>query len=105
VALGIGTAYFGALWVLPMLGVSINMLSMFAFLLILGIIVDDAIIVGESIYATQQSGLEGKKSAIFGAEGVYKPVLFAVLSTMIVFYRCYFCPATPPNFCGRYPLW
>ena len=50
VALGIAIAYMGALWVLPTIGLTLNMMSMFAFLLILGIIVDDAIIVGESIY-------------------------------------------------------
>jgi len=103
VAVGIGTAYMGALWVLPMVGVSINMLSMFAFLLILGIIVDDAIIVGESIYAKQQQGEQGRAAALKGAEGVYKPVLFAVVSTMVVFLPMLFLPGNASKFLWSIP--
>lgn len=58
VALGIGVAYMGALWILPGVGLTLNMLSMFSFLLILGIIVDDAIIVGESVFRHQEEGLD-----------------------------------------------
>lgn len=103
VALGIGTAYMGAIWMLPVVGVSINMLSMFAFLLILGIIVDDAIIVGESIYAQQQNGLQGKDSALKGSQGVYKPVLFAVISTIVVFVPMLFLPGDASKFLWSIP--
>ncbi len=85
VCVGIATAFFGALWFMPYAGVSLNMISMFAFLLILGIVVDDAIIVGESIYARQQEGMRGAAAAAGGAKMVAKPVLFAVISTMIFF--------------------
>lgn len=103
VAVGIGTAYMGAIWMLPMVGVSINMLSMFAFLLILGIIVDDAIIVGESIYAQQHHGIKGKDSAVKGVEVVYKPVLFAVISTMVVFVPMLFLPGNASKFLWSIP--
>lgn len=103
VAVGIGTAYMGAIWMLPFIGVSINMISMFAFLLILGIIVDDAIIVGESIYAQQHEGLKGKEAAVKGAEGVYKPVLFAVISTMVVFLPMLFLPGGASKFLWSIP--
>ncbi len=85
VAVGIATAFAGAIWLLPTLGVSINMVSLFAFLLVLGIVVDDAIIVGESIYSRQQHGLRGAASAASGAKLVSVPVFFSVASTMIFF--------------------
>lgn len=85
VCVGIATAFAGAIWLLPYLGISINMISLFAFLLVLGIVVDDAIIVGESIYTRQQHGLKGAASAASGAKMVSVPVFFAVISTMIFF--------------------
>lgn len=85
VCLGIATAFAGAIWLLPHLGVSINMISLFAFLLVLGIVVDDAIIVSESIYTRQQHGIKGAASAASGAKMVSMPVFFAVISTMIFF--------------------
>lgn len=85
VCVGIATAFAGAIWLLPYIGISINMISLFAFLLVLGIVVDDAIIVGESIYTRQQHGLKGAASAASGAKMVSIPVFFAVISTMIFF--------------------
>jgi multidrug efflux pump subunit AcrB len=85
VVVGIVTAFAGAVWLLPYFGISLNMLSMFAFLLVLGIVVDDAIIVGESIYSQQQKGVIGDDSAIIGAKSVLMPVVLAVLSTIIFF--------------------
>ncbi len=85
VVAGIATAFAGALWLLPFLNVSINMLSMFAFLMVLGIVVDDAIIVGESIYRHQQRGETGRLAAINGTQSVLKPVFLAVISTIIFF--------------------
>ena len=70
VALGIAVAYMGALWILPSMGLTLNMLSMFSFLLILGIIVDDAIVVGESIFRHQQEGYEGTTASELGAQAV-----------------------------------
>ncbi|WP_341938227.1 efflux RND transporter permease subunit [Marinimicrobium sp. C2-29] len=85
VCVGIATAFAGAVWLMPYTGVSVNMISLFAFLLVLGIVVDDAIIVGESIYTSHQRGLKGTASAASGAKTVSIPVFFAVLSTMIFF--------------------
>jgi len=85
VSVGIAVSFLGTLWLLPYFGVSLNMISMFAFLLVLGIVVDDAIIVGESIYTSQQHGIQGNAAAASGAKMVAKPVLFAVISTMLFF--------------------
>lgn len=85
VAIGIATAFAGGLALLPINGVSFNMISTFAFLLVIGVIVDDAIIVGEAIHAKTEKGLTGMDAAIEGANMVVKPVIFAVLTTMIFF--------------------
>ena len=103
VALGIAVAYMGALWILPSMGLTLNMLSMFSFLLILGIIVDDAIVVGESIFRHQQEGYEGSTAAQMGAQAVSKPVVLAVVSTMIVFIPMLFLPGIWPKMLWAIP--
>ena len=85
VCVGIATAFLGTFWLLPYTDVTLNMVSMYGFLLALGIVVDDAIVVGESVYFSQRKGLEGKEAAKAGAMWVSKPVIFAVISTMIFF--------------------
>lgn len=85
VAIGIATAFAGGLALLPLNGVSFNMISTFSFLLVIGVIVDDAIIVGEAIHARTEEGETGITAAINGTNMVLKPVIFAVLTTMIFF--------------------
>jgi multidrug efflux pump subunit AcrB len=85
VTVGIATAYMGSLALLPSADVSLNVISTFAFLLVLGIVVDDAIVVGESIHHTAQQRGGTVESAIMGTQLVAKPVMFAVLTTMIAF--------------------
>ncbi|MEE9379774.1 MAG: efflux RND transporter permease subunit, partial [Hyphomonadaceae bacterium] len=85
VSIGIATAFAGGLAFLPLFGVSFNMLSTLAFLLVIGVIVDDAIIVGEAIHAKTEEGEEGLTAAVNGTGMVIKPVIFAVLTTMIFF--------------------
>ena len=103
VALGIGIAYMGALWILPGVGLTLNMLSMFSFLLILGIIVDDAIIVGESVFRHQEEGLDPLSAAQVGTQAVAKPVFLAVLSTMIFFSPIFFLPGLWAKFLWAIP--
>ncbi|NNL90387.1 MAG: efflux RND transporter permease subunit [Marinicaulis sp.] len=85
VAAGIAVSFAGAFIFMPAAGVSLNMLSLFAFLLVIGVVVDDAIIVGESIHNQVEEGNEGLNGAVVGAQLVAKPVIFAVLTTMIAF--------------------
>ncbi len=82
---GIFTSFMGAFWLLPLMDVSLNMLTLFGFILVLGIIVDDAIIIGESVHSEQEKGLKGLMAALNGANSVAKPVMFAALTTMIAF--------------------
>jgi multidrug efflux pump subunit AcrB len=85
VIVGMILSFFGAFWAMPQFDVSINMISMFAFILVLGIVVDDAIVLGENIYTHLERGKSGKRAAIEGAQEVAKPVIFAVLTTIAAF--------------------
>ena len=86
VAIGIAVAFAGAFIFMPLVGVSLNFLSIFGFLLVIGVVVDDAIIVGESIHnRVEDDGKGGPDSAIIGTQLVLKPVFFAVMTTIIAF--------------------
>jgi len=82
---GIAISLLGTIWMLPVVGISMNMVSLFAFILILGIVVDDAIIVGESVYSEQSRLGAGSEVTYRGTALVSKPVMFAVITTMIFF--------------------
>jgi len=91
-SLGIPISFLGALWLMPGLDVSINVISLFAFILVLGIVVDDAIVVGENIYTHQERHGEGLRGAIEGAQEISVPVIFAVLTTVAAFLPLMFVP-------------
>lgn len=90
VTVGIAISFMGAFSLLPAFDVSLNIMSTFAFLLVLGIVVDDAIVVGESIHQHSHRMGGGVGSAEAGASAVAKPVLFAVLTTMVAFAPWFF---------------
>ena len=92
VSLGIPISFLGAIALMPGLDVSVNVISLFAFILVLGIVVDDAIIVGENIYRHQEEHGEGLRGAIEGAREIGKPVTFAVLTTVAAFMPLMFVP-------------
>ncbi|WP_300527288.1 efflux RND transporter permease subunit [Maricaulis sp.] len=85
VTIGIFIAFGGAFLLLPMMGVTLNMLSLFAFLLVIGIVVDDAIVVGENIHDRVERGERGLTAAVVGTQMVAKPVIFAVITTIMMF--------------------
>jgi multidrug efflux pump subunit AcrB len=92
VTMGIPTSFLGGLLFLPTLGVSINIISMFAFIIALGIVVDDAIVAGENIYEYRQRGYGLIKSAIMGTRTVMIPITFAILTNIAAFLPLYFVP-------------
>jgi len=94
VTMGIPTAFLGALLFLPGMDVTINMISMFAFIVALGIVVDDAIVAGENIYECRQRGMSNIQAAIEGARGVALPVSFSILTNIVAFIPLYFIPGT-----------
>ena len=90
--MGIPTSFLGALLFLPGLGVSINMISMFAFIIALGIVVDDAIVAGENIYEYRSRGMSFVKAAVLGARDVAVPVAFSILTNVAAFLPLCFVP-------------
>jgi len=92
VSLGIPTSFLGSLLFLQYFGVSINMVSMFAFIIALGIVVDDAIIVGENIYEYRQRGMNYIDAAIQGTKDVAIPVTFSILTNIVAFVPLLFVP-------------
>jgi len=85
VMLGIPISFFGALLFMPAIGVSINMISLFAFIMALGIVVDDAIVIGENVYEHRQLGKPYLQAAMDGAVEVAQPVIFAILTSVAAF--------------------
>jgi multidrug efflux pump subunit AcrB len=85
VSFGVFVAFAGTFAILPFMGVSLNMLSTFAFLIVIGIVVDDAIIVGENIHNQVEKGYRGLDAAVLGTQLVAKPIMFAVITTMMAF--------------------
>jgi len=92
VSLGIPISFLGSLLILPLIGVTFNMVSMFAFIVTLGIVVDDAIVVGENVYFNRQQGMGWLEAAITGAREISMPVVFSVLTNMVTFMPIFFVP-------------
>ena len=85
VCLGIPVCFMGAIALMPMMGVTFNMISLFGFILVLGIVVDDAIVTGENIFRHLRQGKTSLDAAIQGTEEVAVPVTFGVLTTVVAF--------------------
>ncbi len=83
--MGIPISFLGAFWLIPLFDVSINMISLFAFIMSLGLVVDDAIVVGENIFTYRQQGMDRISAAIKGVKEMSMPVVLAVLTTMFAF--------------------
>lgn len=83
--IGVITAFAGSFIILPYVNVSMNFMTVFGFLLVLGIMVDDAIIVGEAIYEKVERGEHGVDASILATQLVMKPLMASVLTTMIAF--------------------
>ncbi|MDC0160185.1 efflux RND transporter permease subunit [Gemmatimonadales bacterium] len=93
-ALGIGISFIGAFALLAPLGVTMNTISLFGFILALGIVVDDAIVMGENIFAEREKGLSPLEAAEVGATRIARPVVFAVLTTVVAFAPLLFIEGT-----------
>jgi multidrug efflux pump subunit AcrB len=92
VGLGIPICFMGAFLVMPMLGLSINMITLFALIITLGMVVDDAIVIGENAFEKMQSGMPRMRAAIEGAREMSVPVTFAILTTIAAFSPLFFVP-------------
>jgi len=85
VTLGIPISFLGAIFFLPAFDVSINMVSLFAFIMALGMVVDDAIVVGENVYTKRRKGMPYLQAAIEGAQEIAVPVTFSIITNIVAF--------------------
>ncbi|WP_217875326.1 efflux RND transporter permease subunit [Pseudoalteromonas shioyasakiensis] len=85
VMIGLPVCFLGAMMMMPLFGISINIVSLFAFIMVLGIVVDDAIVIGESAYTEIEKKGGGVVNVVNGAKRVATPATFGVLTTIAVF--------------------
>ncbi|PHQ64699.1 MAG: acriflavine resistance protein B, partial [Sulfurimonas sp.] len=85
VSMGIPVCFMGGIILMPFLGVTVNIISLFAFILVLGVVVNDAIVTGENIYKKLSTGISPLQAAIEGTQEVAAPVTFGVLTTIAAF--------------------
>jgi len=104
VTLGIPISFAACLLVLPYFDVSINMISLFAFIMVLGIVVDDAIIIGENIYRKQEEGYSSFQASVEGAVEVGRPVIFSVLTTIVAFWPLMMAAGTMGKLMRNIPI-
>ena len=104
VTMGIPTSFLGGLLFLPVMGVSINMISLFAFIVALGIVVDDAIVAGENIYEYRSQGMGFARAAVLGAREVGVPIAFSILTNVVAFLPLSFIPGIMGQVWGVIPL-
>ncbi len=104
VAMGIPISFMGGFWIIPAWGASLNMISMFAFIVVLGMVVDDAIVVGENVFTLRERGMSRTAAAIEGTREVAVPVIIAVLTTVFAFLPLSQIEGMMGKFMGQVPI-
>ena len=104
VAMGVPISFLGAVIFFAPFDVNINMISLFGLIIVLGLVVDDAVVVGENIISEQEQGGPGNASALRGVRGVFGPVLVGVLTTMAAFAPLLFVTGTFGQILGSVPI-
>ncbi|GMN07079.1 efflux RND transporter permease subunit [Croceitalea sp. MTPC5] len=100
VAFGLPISFFGMFILLPQYGVTLNMLSMFGMILVIGILVDDGIVIAENIYSRREQGESPIKAAVNGTLEVLKPILSAIATTILAFSVFFFLGGQVGEFFG-----
>ena len=104
VMMGMVVSFVGGIMFLPWLGISINMISLFGFLVVLGIVVDDAVVVGENVYEKRQSTHHLTSAAVEGTREVAAPVVFSILTNIVAFVPLMFIPGETGKFWSPLPV-
>ena len=86
-AIGLPVALAGAIIAMHMMGITINMMSLMALILCLGVVVDDAIIIIENIFRHMEEGMPRRKAAVIGTQEVFWPVVASTLTSWAAFLR------------------
>ena len=89
IAMGIPISFLGALVFFDAVGLSVNVLTLFAFFIVTGIVVDDAVVVGESIARQRENGLRGAAASIAGVRAVGGPVAIGAVTTVVTFFALF----------------
>lgn len=100
---GIGVSFIATFVIMRLSGMSINQISLFGFILAIGIVVDNAIVVGENIFKNGEAGAKPMKAAVAGAQRVAIPVVFSALTTVVAFTPLLQLPGTLGKFLGDIP--
>ena len=90
VSLGIPVAVMGVFFLMPLFNMTINIISLLALIIVIGIIVDDGIIVAENIAKYREQGLSSTEASIEGIYSVFKPVITTILTTIVAFSPMFF---------------
>lgn len=103
-ALGLPTAFLATFIIMEYMGATINLISMFGLVIVLGMLVDDGIIVSENAYRHMEKGMTPREAAIIGSNEVVKPVIATVLTTIAAFSPLFFMPGITGKFVREIPL-
>lgn len=104
VVVGIPVSFAGGIIVMHLTGISANMMSLFGFIIVVGVVVDDAIVTGESVYSRLQQGTPPLEAAIEGTKAVTVPVTFGVLTTIVAFVPLLFFDGMTGEFARQIPF-
>ncbi len=104
VMFGLLLSILGTVVAMKFMGISLNLISMFGLIVVLGLLVDDAIVVGERIFTKVEQGQEPKLAAVSGAEEVTWPVVCAILTTIVAFAPLLFIEGVIGDFMGVLPV-
>lgn len=104
VGLGIPISFLGASMLMPNLGLSINMITLFGFIVTLGMVVDDAIVVGENAFEKTERGVDPLTASIDGAREMVLPVSFAIFTTIAAFSPLFFVPGVMGKIFRLFPM-
>ncbi len=102
-AIGIPVSILGSLILLPLMNASVNMISVFGFIVTLGIVVDDAVVVGEDIFHKISQGMSRMDAAVAGVREMTIPVIFAVSTNIIAFLPLFYVPGESGRFLNVLP--
>ena len=103
VALGIPVSFAGGLIAMPWFGLSANIMTIFGFIIVIGIVVDDAIVTSENVYTKLREGMEPLEAAVVGTREIAVPVTFGALTTIVAFIPLMFFDGFYGNFTRQVP--
>ena len=103
VVLGIPVAFAGGVLLMPFFGITANIMSLFGYILVLGVVVDDAIVTGENVYSCMKTGMDPTEASIAGTKEVTVPVTFGAITTIVAFLPLLYFDGTWGDFAKQIP--